>query len=218
MCLQEFLQAPGREVLAAARDLDVRPPKRQLVGNVEADFYPSDPEAIRDVLCRQIASPVRWVEGVERLYQAGARAFVEVGPKRALKGFVDEVLGEREGVWSLFANHPKTGELPTFNHALCGLIAAGYTPAEELPARPVHEEAIVMTGGKYREPEPVLRDPAADGGRVSAEAREHPEEPGRTRRAVRPGADHQSGRTALGEAERGARGATYLSDDTHPNL
>ncbi|MGE5125154.1 MAG: beta-ketoacyl synthase N-terminal-like domain-containing protein, partial [Betaproteobacteria bacterium] len=115
--------APLRKVLER---FDVRPPKRLLVGNVEADFYPSDPEAIRDVLCRQIASPVRWVEGVERLYGAGARAFVEVGPKRALKGFVDDVLADKADVTSLFTNRPRPKELASFNQALAGLYAAGY--------------------------------------------------------------------------------------------
>ena len=34
-----------------------------------------------------------------------------------------------------FTNHPKTGELPTFNQALCGLYAAGYGAGEEQPWR-----------------------------------------------------------------------------------
>ncbi len=122
-----------RIVAAAAEPLrkvldrfDIRPPQRLLVGNVEADFYPSDPEKIKDILCRQIASPVRWVEGVERLYAAGARAFVEVGPKRALKGFVDDVLADKTDVISLYTNRARPKELAAFNAALAGLYAAGY--------------------------------------------------------------------------------------------
>ena len=119
---------PLREVLAR---FDVKPPQRPLVGNVEADFYPSDPAAIRDLLCRQIASPVRWVEGLEKLYEAGARAFVEVGPKRALKGFVDDVLGDRPDV-DVAVHQPSPAEgARAFNQALCGLYAAGYGAREE---------------------------------------------------------------------------------------
>ena len=51
---------------------------------------------------------------------AGARVFVEVGPKKALQGFVDDVLGDKEGVVSLFTNHPKTGDVASLNQALCG--------------------------------------------------------------------------------------------------
>ena len=97
---------------------------------------PRTPAAIRDLLCRQIASPVRWVEGLEKLYAAGVRAFVEVGPKRALKGFVDDVLGDKTDVTSLYTNRPRPKELAGFNQALCGLYAAGYG-APDAAALPV---------------------------------------------------------------------------------
>ena len=119
---------PLRQVLDR---FDVRPPRLPLVSNVTADFYPAEPGAIKDLLCRQIASPVRWVEGVTRLYAAGARAFVEVGPKRALKGFVDDVLSDKKDVMSLFTNRPRPKEVASFNQALAGLYAAGYGAREE---------------------------------------------------------------------------------------
>jgi hypothetical protein len=100
-------------------------PRLPIIANVSGDFYPQTPDEIRDVLEQQVASPVQWIKGLETLYAAGARIFVEVGPKKALKGFVDDVLGAKEDVISLFTNHPKVGELPSFNHALCGLYAAG---------------------------------------------------------------------------------------------
>ena len=111
---------------------EISPPALPLVTNVTGEFYPADPGAIKDLLERQIASPVQWVKGLETLYDAGVRTFVEVGPKKALKGFVDDVLGNRNDVLSLFTNHPKTGEVQALNHALCGLYAAGYgiAPAE----------------------------------------------------------------------------------------
>ena len=45
------------------------------------------------------------------------------GPKKALHGFVEDVLGD--DVLALFTNHPKTGDVASFNQALCGLYAAG---------------------------------------------------------------------------------------------
>ena len=45
---------------------------------------------------------------------------------------MDDVLGKQPDVVSLFTNHPKTGELATFNQALCGLYAAGYGSATAL--------------------------------------------------------------------------------------
>ena len=70
---------------------------------------------------------MQWVKGLETLYDAGARTFVEVGPKRALRGFARDVFSDKDDVTALMTIHPKTGELPSFNQALCGLYAAGYT-------------------------------------------------------------------------------------------
>ena len=68
---------------------------------------------------------MQFVKGLRTLYDAGARVFVEVGPKKALQGFAEDVLGERGDVVSLFTNHPKVGDIAAFNQALCGLYAAG---------------------------------------------------------------------------------------------
>ncbi len=62
--------------------------------------------------------------------------FVEVGPKKALQGFAEDVLGEGGDIIALFTNHPKVGDIVSFNQALCGLYAAGLGRAatETLPA------------------------------------------------------------------------------------
>ncbi|HQR46982.1 MAG TPA: beta-ketoacyl synthase N-terminal-like domain-containing protein, partial [Thermoanaerobaculia bacterium] len=123
---------PLRKVLDRLR---VSPPKRKLVANVTGGLYPETVDGVKEILQRQIASPVQWVRGLETLWAEGARTFVEVGPKRALKGFVDDVLAGREGLVSLFTNAPKPGDVAALNHALCGLWAAGHgAPAAGPPA------------------------------------------------------------------------------------
>ncbi|HEY7487177.1 MAG TPA: beta-ketoacyl synthase N-terminal-like domain-containing protein, partial [Streptosporangiaceae bacterium] len=121
--------APVSEPLKdALRRLHVRPPRLPIVANVTGEFYPpdADVETMLDILGRQVASPVQFVAGLRTLYDAGARVFVEVGPKKALHGFADDVLGaEHDGVLALFTNHPKFGDVASFNQALCGLYAAG---------------------------------------------------------------------------------------------
>jgi acyl transferase domain-containing protein len=81
-----------------------------------------------EILGRQVASPVQFVKGLRTLYQHGARVFVEVGPKKALHGFVEEMFGDDSGVLALFTNHPKWEDGVAFNQALCGLYAAGVGP------------------------------------------------------------------------------------------
>jgi len=116
---------PLRRVLERLR---LQSPRIPVVANVSGEFYPMGPNAVPqmlDILARQIASPVQFVKGLHTLLGAGARVFVEVGPKRALQGFVEDVLGERDDVVSLSTNHPRTGDIAAFNQALCGLYAAG---------------------------------------------------------------------------------------------
>ncbi|HMM34569.1 MAG TPA: acyltransferase domain-containing protein, partial [Thermoanaerobaculia bacterium] len=126
---------PFRTVLERLR---IGGPKLPVVANVTGDLYPTDgdvrTQAI-DLLSRQIASPVRFVKGLERLYEAGVRVFVEVGPKRAVQGFVEDVLGHRPDVPSLATNHPRLGDVVSFNQAICGFWAAGIGAAlpEEKP-------------------------------------------------------------------------------------
>ena len=121
--------APASEPLRRVLErLHVEPPRVPVVANVTGDFYPMDPGArprILDVLGQQVASPVQFVKGLETLRAAGVTLFVEVGPKKALQGFVDDVLGDDAAVASLFTNHPKLSDTVAFNQALCGLYAAG---------------------------------------------------------------------------------------------
>src|SRR5262249_50792674 len=94
---------------------------------------------ITDMLAKQVASPVQFVKGLQTLYNAGARVFVEVGPKKALQGFAEDVLGSDAEVFSLFTNHPKLEDLTAFNQALCGMYAAG------LGGKPTVQEIAAQT-------------------------------------------------------------------------
>jgi acyl transferase domain-containing protein/NAD(P)-dependent dehydrogenase (short-subunit alcohol dehydrogenase family)/acyl carrier protein len=116
---------PMRRVLAR---LHLQSPRVPTVANVDGEFYPMGPDVVPhmlDVLARQIASPVQFVKGLHTLYAAGARIFIEVGPKKALHGFVEDVLGGTGQVMSIFTNHPKSGDVVSFNQALCGMYAWG---------------------------------------------------------------------------------------------
>ena len=154
--------------------LGLRPPRIPVVANVDGEFYPDAVDQMLDMLGRQVASPVQFVKGLRTLYDAGARLFVEVGPKRALHGFAEDVLGTAgEDVLTLFTNHPKNGDIASFNAALCGLYAAGLgygaEPTVSLPKpalsapKPTAPEPAELTvpaaAASDRTPEPT--DPGA---------------------------------------------------------
>ena len=141
--------APASEPLRRALEhLDLRPPVLPIIANVTGDFYPRGPDVVPemlDLLALQVASPVQFVTGLRHLAAAGATVFVEVGPKWALRGFVADVLGN--DVVNLATNHPKAGDIVSFNQALCGLYAAGLGHSREGQAAP---------------PQPVVQEPAME--------------------------------------------------------
>lgn len=51
-----------------------------------------DPEAIRLVMARQIASTVRWYEIIEKMLAAEVRIFIEAGPKNVLTGLLKKII------------------------------------------------------------------------------------------------------------------------------
>ena len=60
------------------------------VSNVTADFVGETGE-IKDLLIRQVSSPVRWQQSVEKLIAAGVDTFVEIGPGKTLTGFLRKI-------------------------------------------------------------------------------------------------------------------------------
>jgi [acyl-carrier-protein] S-malonyltransferase len=74
----------------------VSDPKIPVVRNVDAGVT-RKAEDVRPFLLRQVASPVRWTQCVERLASEGATAFVEVGPGRVLSGLLRRIMKEARG-------------------------------------------------------------------------------------------------------------------------
>ncbi|HEX9175217.1 MAG TPA: beta-ketoacyl synthase N-terminal-like domain-containing protein, partial [Mycobacterium sp.] len=65
---------------------------------------------------------------------------------KALHGFAEDVLGSaHDDVAVLYTNHPKLGDIPSFNQALCGLYAAGLGYAEQAPAKLAAKTETAMT-------------------------------------------------------------------------
>ncbi len=144
---------PLRQELAGLR---MESPRLPIVANVNGEFYPTGPNVVPqmlDLLAQQVASPVQFVKGLRTLYEAGARIFVEVGPKKALQGFAEDVLGDRGDVLSLFTNHPKFGDIASFNQALSGLYAAGL--GRGTVAIPTEKTASVSLATPIEKPAPV---------------------------------------------------------------
>lgn len=73
-------------------DVEWSDPRIPLASNANGRLVHTADE-VRAVLVAQIASPVRWVECVEVLAEAGASRYVELGQGRVLSGLVRQILG-----------------------------------------------------------------------------------------------------------------------------
>jgi [acyl-carrier-protein] S-malonyltransferase len=76
-----------RPVLESAHVKDLR---LSLVSNVDASPI-GTATAVRNALLRQVASPVRWVESIEKMIAMGVRRFVVVGPGSVLGGLFKRI-------------------------------------------------------------------------------------------------------------------------------
>jgi polyketide-type polyunsaturated fatty acid synthase PfaA len=63
--------------------------------NTNATPYPAEASAIRALLAEQLAKPVRFLDQIEAMYQAGAFTFVEVGAGSVLTSLVKQILKDR---------------------------------------------------------------------------------------------------------------------------
>jgi [acyl-carrier-protein] S-malonyltransferase len=71
-------------------------PSVPLINNVDVAVV-TDPAAIRDALVRQAASPVRWVETVQKFAAEGVTHVIECGPGKVLAGLTKRINSELAG-------------------------------------------------------------------------------------------------------------------------
>ena len=83
----------GKELAKA----DWRAPSVPVYANVTGRAE-SDPAKLQDLLARQMTSSVRWIDTMSSLYEAGARTFVEIGPKGVLTRMVKPNLEGKDDV------------------------------------------------------------------------------------------------------------------------
>ena len=76
-----------KEVLESAT---LNAPRIPVVSNVDALPH-SDPKEIRDLLMKQVVSPVQWERTMRFLMAEGVETFYEVGPGRVLRGLLKRI-------------------------------------------------------------------------------------------------------------------------------
>ncbi len=92
------LMAPAAEAMAEALGrTPPREPRLPLVSNVSAEAV-TDPEAIRDLLVRQVTDMVRWRESVLFMKARGIDTLIELGAGKVLSGLTRRIDRELTGL------------------------------------------------------------------------------------------------------------------------
>ena len=105
------LMEDARAGLASAlAELEVRPPACPVYLNVTAEPA-TDPDEIRKRLLEQLTAPVRWTQIMQRMHEAGAERYVEVGAGKVLSGLAKRTLG-REAVTMQAGKSDELAEIP----------------------------------------------------------------------------------------------------------
>ncbi|OGP97022.1 MAG: [acyl-carrier-protein] S-malonyltransferase [Deltaproteobacteria bacterium RBG_19FT_COMBO_46_9] len=83
------------------QEISFERPKTAILFNATARVE-DDPEEIKDIMARQLISPVKWYDIILEMMRDGVGIFVEVGPKKVLTGLLNKII-------------PKEGNLKVYN-------------------------------------------------------------------------------------------------------
>jgi len=119
------LVAPAKERLADfLASCPIRTTRIDVFSNTSASPYPRDPAAMVRQLSEHLVHPVEFSSELEAMYRAGARVFVEVGPRSVLTNLTRRILGDRPHT-AVAADTSKRHGLVQLQHCLAQLITAG---------------------------------------------------------------------------------------------
>ena len=85
-----MLLPAGEKLAADLEQVEIHKIAVPYITNVTAD-YVTDSSQVKELLKKQISSSVRWQQSVERMIADGVEAFIEIGPKKSLCGFMKRI-------------------------------------------------------------------------------------------------------------------------------
>ncbi|MEZ6140323.1 MAG: SDR family oxidoreductase [Zavarzinella sp.] len=124
------LVAPAAEVFRRnLEEIAITPGSATVYANETAMPYHQDGGEAIELLARQLAKPVRFSACIERMYEAGVRTFLEVGPNSVLSKLTTQILANRPDcqVVALDGSQGKNPPLWDLASCLSQLAALGYS-------------------------------------------------------------------------------------------
>lgn len=96
----DLMKAAVNEFHDFLKTIPFTKPKTGVLFNATAEDE-SDPERIREIMAKQLISPVRWYDIIIKMIEDGVDTFVEVGPKKVLSGLVKKIV-PKDGKFKLY--------------------------------------------------------------------------------------------------------------------
>ena len=86
----ELLKGAGEQLGEVLANININEPAVPYLSNVTADVV-DNKDNIKDLLTKQVYSPVRFRESVLKLKDLGVDTFIEIGPGKTLAGFIRRI-------------------------------------------------------------------------------------------------------------------------------
>jgi len=125
----------------------------RIISNTLARPYPEQPEEVKDLLAKQIISPVEFIKSIENVYVSGRTHFIEIGPSRLLINLLKNInVGEYGTAVSV---DPKVGEVASFEACRNYLLSCNSIFEPETIVHP-GPEFIAPHGTTVKEELPII--------------------------------------------------------------
>ena len=86
----KLLSSVENQLHEVLKGIELQYEKIPYVANLTGDFVYAK-EEVKPLLEKQVSSPVKWQQSVERLIEEGVTTFIEIGPGKTLNGFMKKI-------------------------------------------------------------------------------------------------------------------------------
>lgn len=93
----KLLEPAGIKLKEEMEHITFHPMAIPLITNLTGD-YVKESDSIKEVLVAQVSNPVRWEDSIRRMIADGVDTFVEIGPGKALCGFIGRISKEAKAL------------------------------------------------------------------------------------------------------------------------
>ena len=85
-----MLKPAGDKLAAELENISINEMSIPVISNVTAEYIKSK-EDIKELLVRQVSSPVRWEDSIRKMMDDGVDTFIQIGPGKTLSGFIKKI-------------------------------------------------------------------------------------------------------------------------------